>query len=782
MASFKTNNKKRLLLLAKKDARVRKLLDNLINELASVSLRIDDIPDDKLFQFSAYPQVAQETAELIGKYTTLLTNEIKTGVNQAFSLSYSASTDFLGKWSILSQHAVDSQRKAAEMAFWKSRMQPEQGLSLSKLVWNYVSQTKAEFEMGLSDILAKGLREGVSAETLGRMIRGRLNNPDAMYRRYHEKVINDAGKKVDKVFWQKRVVDEDGKVHFVKGDIESVGRGVYRSARKNALRVTRNEINNAYRYADYERWNSEPFVIGFEIRLSGSHPAYDMCDELVGRYPKWFKWLSWHISCLCVAVPILIPEEEMREIQNLPEEEYKNYKSRYLITEMPDNYKKYINDNADRLDASIERGKQPWWVRDNYVDGDYRKGFLNGVPAQETKPERPPKTPEQIADIKARWEKRQNATENDRLEQMLIRRMFKNDSALIESVFDSEPTVRSAIDRITSVNANVKKNIDSYHSLVRLAQKDLDKMKLLGARGRILARKEAFNVKREMVKFALNSSISTPVTDRIYAERIRLTELRENIQKQWNEYRHYRVLGIYPGRLEQIIASHPERTREEVIHTLKRLAVRKEELQLYSPEQRVSFRKIEKELGIERGLSMTFNQADHGKGNPKFKRGVYAYDHNCQRCVVAHELRIRGFNVEAQEKQEKGKDVIDRDGYGYTNLQWQTKDGKINKFNWFTGAGKEELIKEFDRLTSEVGRYHMYEAWKGEKRSAHSFIFDRLPDGTDRFYCPQSNQVYDWDYLWENKRKTKWAMGTYRVDDAILIPECVKARVKPSQP
>ena len=146
--------------------------------------------------------------------------------------------------------------------------------------------TKAEFELAMSQALENGIKQGISAESLGRQIRQYFNNPDMMYRRYHLKKAMADGTKRDVVKWRRRVIDEQGKVRFVKEDLAHVGTGVYRSARQNALRLTITETNMAYNYANCERWSSEPYVLGIRIRTSANHPEKDICDELAGDYPK----------------------------------------------------------------------------------------------------------------------------------------------------------------------------------------------------------------------------------------------------------------------------------------------------------------------------------------------------------------------------------------------------------------------------------------------------------------------------------------------------------------
>ena len=59
------------------------------------------------------------------------------------------------------------------------------------------------------------------------------------------------------------------------------------------------------------RWQQMDFVVGQEIHLSGNHTCKgkdgkphkfeDMCDKLAGKYPKDFKFTSWHPHCRCYA-------------------------------------------------------------------------------------------------------------------------------------------------------------------------------------------------------------------------------------------------------------------------------------------------------------------------------------------------------------------------------------------------------------------------------------------------------------------------------------------------
>ena len=188
-----------------------------------------------------------------------------------------------------------------------------------------------------------------------------------MYRRYHMKKLMSDGTKKDVVEWRRRVVDDQGKVHFVKEDLAKVGTGVYRSSRQNALRLTITETNMAYNFANCKRWSSEPYVLGIRIRLSGNHPEEDICDELAGDYPKDFMWRGWHPRCRCSMSSILMDRdsEEWKHLRSLPENEYKAYQSPNATKNVPEKFNKWCERNAKKLDKARERGKLPYFVRDN---------------------------------------------------------------------------------------------------------------------------------------------------------------------------------------------------------------------------------------------------------------------------------------------------------------------------------------------------------------------------------------------------------------------------------
>ena len=196
--------------------------------------------------------------------------------------------------------------------------------TVSDRVWDIAKKAQTELELALS----VSLEEGKSAVQLSREIRNLLNNPTALFRRVRDKYGN-------------LVLSKNAQNYHP-------GQGVYRSAYKNALRLASNEINVAYKSADWLRIQQNPDIVGFEVRLSPQHKVYDMCDELKGKYPKTFHFHGWHVGCKCHIITLLKTDEELiKELkadETLPPESSSNY-----VAEVPNNYKQWVTDNKDRF-------------------------------------------------------------------------------------------------------------------------------------------------------------------------------------------------------------------------------------------------------------------------------------------------------------------------------------------------------------------------------------------------------------------------------------------------
>lgn len=399
--------------------RLGRLYSDYIKRLLSLGYDEGVLEDDALFNFDNFPKLKARLNNIFNDYFQNSLLGYENGITDGVALAYNHDKEDLGTFTILSNDALKVARATAAKTFIANRLHSKEGLNLAQTVWNYCQQSKGEFEMAMSNVLADGIKAGESAEQIGSKLRQYLNNPDMMYRRYHTVKVLKNGTKKDVVKWYKRKVI-NGKVRFVDEPLEAVGTGVYRSARKNALRVARTEINAAYLKAHNERWRKEPFVIGQWIHVSPEHDPekhHDICDELQGRYPKDFVWLNWHPQCRCTSDPITLQGDEKKQFYKrlMAGEDMSNYVSPFAVTDVPDEFKQYIRDNTDAIVTAGKSGKLAWHLRDNTK---YWAGLLStenrtqmGLNAisrkdgilEKAKARHIQRTQEQIDKIQSRW-------------------------------------------------------------------------------------------------------------------------------------------------------------------------------------------------------------------------------------------------------------------------------------------------------------------------------------------------------------------------------------------
>lgn len=353
-------------LFAVYNKRLGRLYSDYVKKLTSLGYREDVLEDDALFNFDNFPQLKARLDEIFNDYYQNSLLCYKSGITDGVALAYNHDEMVIGGYSVLTDKAIMVARDTAAATFISNRLKTKNGLNLAQTVWNYCQQTKSEFEMAMSNAIADGIRKGSSAEEIGKSIRRYLNDPDMMYRRYHTIKVQKNGKKKDVVTWRRRRII-DGKVRFIEEPLENVGMGVYRSARKNALRVARTEINAAYHKARNERWQNEPFVVGQYIHVSPQHNIDDICNDLEGRYPKDYVWISWHPQCICTSDPITIQGEEKKEFYKrlMAGEDMSNYVSPFAVLTMPEKYNQYIKDNSEAIVKAGMKDKLAWHLQDN---------------------------------------------------------------------------------------------------------------------------------------------------------------------------------------------------------------------------------------------------------------------------------------------------------------------------------------------------------------------------------------------------------------------------------
>lgn len=405
-------------LFAVYNKRLGRLYSDYVKKLTSLGYGEDVLEDDALFNFDNFPQLKARLNDIFNDYYQNSLLCYKSGITDGVALAYNHDEMVIGGYSVLTDKAIRVARDTAAATFISNRLKTKNGLNLAQIIWNYCQQTKSEFEMAMSNTIADGIKKGSSAEEVGKSIRKYLNDPDMMYRRYHTIKVQKNGKKKDVVTWRRRRII-DGKVRFVEEPLEKVGMGVYRSARKNALRVARTEINAAYHKARNERWQNEPFVIGQYIHVSPQHNIDDICNDLEGRYPKDYVWISWHPQCICTSDPITIQDEEKKEFYKrlMAGEDMNNYVSPFAVLTMPEKYNQYIKDNSEAIVKAGMRGKLAWHLQDNtkywahlLSPSDRKKLGLKAVSSKElilakAKERHALRTKEQIDKIQSRWDK-----------------------------------------------------------------------------------------------------------------------------------------------------------------------------------------------------------------------------------------------------------------------------------------------------------------------------------------------------------------------------------------
>lgn len=318
------------------------------------------------FSWSKNTAAARKVEELLTGLARQTQTGIKNGITGAWKQGESETKDFIlnsfGKdkntkeENEMLEDAVKTHRNKS-MTAHRFANRKEGGFTLSSRVWNLAGNAKKELEI----IIQNGILEGKSADEISQSLRQYLNEPDKLFRRVRNK--------------------ETGELELSKAARNyHPGQGVYRSAYKNALRLARTEINAAYRRAEWESYQNNPLVIGYEIQLSDNHTVvingkvrqlYDICDVLAGQYPKTFLWTGWHPQCRCRMIPVLISESDFKaRAKAIAQGTLDKWKPKRTISELPRAFRDWLIDNDDR----IRNAKTPPnWITDNFKDGKYTK-------------------------------------------------------------------------------------------------------------------------------------------------------------------------------------------------------------------------------------------------------------------------------------------------------------------------------------------------------------------------------------------------------------------------
>lgn len=316
-------------------ALIEQIYDTLNLEAAKIALNTEyDADGGTVFKFSDYPQTKKSIADIQARFVDDVRSVIYRGTSDEWKISnevqdlmadkvlkaYTATID-KEKYKVLYQTNSDALK-----AFQNRR---DRGFNVSAKLWQQSTIYKEELEAAISCAIQKG----ASAVTLSKQISKYLLDFPSLQKDYKEKY----------------------------GNAEHLKDCEYRS-----IRLARSEINMAYRAAENERWKQMDFVVGYEIKLSGSHhhhmPHGDICDTLAGKYPKDFVWTGWHPNDLCYKKPILKTEEEFWEWDVRSDTSTTSVNE---VKDVPEAFKQWVGTNAYRIEEAKKRGTLPYFVRDN---------------------------------------------------------------------------------------------------------------------------------------------------------------------------------------------------------------------------------------------------------------------------------------------------------------------------------------------------------------------------------------------------------------------------------
>lgn len=348
MAKPKTPNQKRKYSelnsrLAKYVVLVEDIYEQLNLEAAKLVSNNTDYHADtgKPFRWSDYPQTRKKINDIQKQFVEDIqaviqrgtseewknSNEVQDLLTNAVLRAYNAQVDG-EKYHIYYQENSDALKAFQE--------RKDKGMNISDKLWQQSTIYKQELEEAISCAIQKG----TSAITLSKQISKYLLDFPQLQTDYKER-FGKASK---------------------ANDCE------YRS-----IRLARSEINMAYRQAENQRWQQMDFVVGYEIKLSGSHHVDDICDQLKGKYPKTFIWTGWHPNDMCYKIPILKTEEEFWAWDGRGEATTDSVNE---VKDVPEGFKQWIDNNIHRA-KSWE--STPYFIRDNkdFIREDFKVNVYN---------------------------------------------------------------------------------------------------------------------------------------------------------------------------------------------------------------------------------------------------------------------------------------------------------------------------------------------------------------------------------------------------------------------
>lgn len=302
-------------------AQVQSIYDRIANQVATA---IDGVGYDGSaeFLFSDYPELKQTINGIMTSYAAQMNNLIYAGTTKEWKES-NIMQDLLAR-KVLRAYDFEKggdkynryfQQNTDALKAFQNRV--DNGMNLSQRLWNQSQELKKELEHTISTAIERGQ----SAVVLSKRISKYLTDYPLLKSDYAEKY----GKAVS-----------------------------CHNCQYASIRLARTEINMAYRKSEQLRWQQFDFVLGYEVKLSKRHPAPDICDDLLGIYPKDFVFLGWHPNCMCYVVPIVMSDEEYYGSPSIQKSA--------MISRTPKNFNDWVRNNRSRIGQAETL---PYFLKDN---------------------------------------------------------------------------------------------------------------------------------------------------------------------------------------------------------------------------------------------------------------------------------------------------------------------------------------------------------------------------------------------------------------------------------
>lgn len=150
--------------------------------------------------------------------------------------------------------------------------------------------------------------------------------------------------------------------------------------------------------------------------------------------------------------------------------------------------------------------------------------------------------------------------------------------------------------------------------------------------------------------------------------------------------------------------------------------------------------------------------------NPNYEKGK-EYQYNCQRCVIAYEMRRRGYAVSAKPRELTASGGLAIDPFPYSWMEAFVS----TPLQCGNGTGLNE-IKTHMESWGLSSRAIIFIQWEGEPATTHVFIAENLRHGV-RFLDPQTGE-WDVHRYFDSVKPGKTAI--MRIDDAHAIGNIVR--------